>query len=184
MKRFTAVFLIFALAVCLCACSDSGSAQKVESNNESGVSANGSNSESGDSDTQIIGNESLGYMKIPKDFVQISNSESGELQYGSKSGDVVFTINSISSDIEISKALESITEKVKNDGAENITTSISSEFNGFTANEIKCFNPKESKFVVIYLIPFMEKTAYIAAEYTKGNEKALEYLQTWQSYGF
>ncbi len=184
MKRLTAVFLICALAVCLCACASSGSAQNAESNNESGVSLDGSKAESDDSDTQIIGNKNLGYMKIPKDYSQISNNENGELQYGSKSGDVVFTINSISPEIEINKAIEDITEKVKYDGAENVTTSTSAGFNGFTANEIKCFNPKENKFIVIYLIPFMEKTAYIAAEYTKGNENALRYLQTWQSYEY
>jgi hypothetical protein len=180
MKRFTAVLLLCVLAICLCACSDFGSAQNSGSGNGSAASSEVSDAGSSDSDTQIIGSENLGYMKIPKDFVRISNSESEELQYGSKPGDVIFTINSISSDIEISKALESISEKVKNDGAENVTTSTSANFNGFTANEIKCYNPKEDKFVVIYLIPFMEKTAYIAAEYTKVNENAIEYLQTWQ----
>lgn len=204
MKKVIALLLIATLSLSLCGCfpfnlfntskaeSDLESiADKISSDlddSSSKLESSIGNLVSGiddSSDTQIIGNDDFGYMKIPKDFVKFTDvSGSDDLQYSDKAGSTIFTMNKISADVPAYTAMENIADTVKERGATNVETGSSAEINGFVGDEITCYYPDEQKYLNVYLIPFTEKTVYLAVEYTKGNEDMLDYLQTWQSTEF
>lgn len=190
MRKIITILIICTLAPSLFGCSSSISRKvsDVGSNLESKLSASADSAQSRISDvvsgTQIIGNEDYGYMRIPSDFKKLENTGTDDLQYSNQDGTVVFTLNKFSSDIPASSAAEGVIENFKQNGGEDINSDSDAIINGLSGSEINCYFPNEKRYATVYLIPFMEKTAYVAMEYTGENEPFLAYIQSWQNYEF
>lgn len=136
-------------------------------------------------DTQIIGDDSYGYMRIPNSFVKINDIEGNDnLQYSDEDGSTVFTLNRISMDVDPTKAFENLKSTLEAQGASDIEAESDVSINGFFGNRLKGYYQDEDKYVMIYLIPFTDRTAYIAVEYTEENENLAVYTQTWQPFEF
>ncbi len=132
--------------------------------------------------TQEIGNDEFGYMSIPDNFQMLPKAEGkADLQYADPSGAVVFTMNKLSADISSLNAMQNIEETVKQNGATNIKKEFESSVNNMSAMRLDCYYPNEQKSVTVYLVPSLEGTNYLAAEYPKDDEKALKYIQSWSN---
>ena len=130
--------------------------------------------------TQTIGSEIFGYMEIPDNFTALpTEGTRSDLQYADPTGTTVYTLNIISSGITPSAAVASIETNFKNLGAQDVAV----DFNGFVGDldaiQIGCTFPAEKKNATVLLVPSLDRINYIAAEYSVGDTKAVQYLQTW-----
>ena len=130
--------------------------------------------------TQTIGSEIFGYMEIPDNFTALpTEGTRSDLQYADPTGTTVYTLNIISSGITPSAAVTSIETNFKNLGAQDVAV----DFNGFVGDldaiQIGCTFPAEKKNATVLLVPSLDRINYIAAEYSVGDTKAVQYLQTW-----
>lgn len=183
MKRAVSILIIAVLALCLFGCNNGGNDAASSKSGATEDSATQPATQIHYSDkTQEIGNEGLGYMSVPDNFTQLPQAEGKyDLQYADPSGTVVFTLNKLSSEVSSLNAMLSIEETVKKNGATEVETDMDTSVNNMKALRLDCYYPGEKKSVTIFLVPSLESTNYIAAEYPKGDKTALEYLQSWHN---
>ena len=134
------------------------------------------------SDLQTIGNDDVGYLRIPKDFIKFKDIAGGDdLQYCDRTTTTIFTLNKIDKSVSVTDAIENIKDKVESEGAINATIDENASLAGFSGSMLKCYYPSDGKHLEVYIFPFPEKNYYIAFEYLTPNEKYRDYLKSWET---
>lgn len=188
MKKAMILLLAVSLSLCLFGCGDGG---KTDETSQSSATADSATADSAtepatriaySDKTQRVGSDEFGYMDIPDNFKLLPQPEGKtDLQYADPSGTVVITLNKLSADISSLNAMQSIENMVKQGGATDIKKEFESKVNNMSAMRLDCYYPAEKKSVTVYLVPSLEGTNYIAAEYPKGDDTALKYIQSWRN---
>ena len=183
MKKAMIMLLAAALSLCLFGCNNGGENGDPSKNSATADSATQAATQIPYSEkTQVVGSDEFGYMEIPDNFKLLPQAEGkADLQYADPTGAVVLTMNKLSADISSLNAMQSIENMVKQNGATDVKTEFESKVNNMSAMRLDCCYPAEKKSVTIYLVPSLEGTNYLAAEYPKGDDTALQYIQSWNN---
>ena len=180
-----AFILLFAamFTLCMFGCDDSGKNNETSQSSATADSATQAATQIPYSEkTQVVGSDEFGYMDIPDNFKLLPQPEGKtDLQYADPSGTVVITLNKLSAEISSLNAMQSIENMVKQNGATDVKKEFESKVNNMSAMRLDCYYPAEKKSVTVYLVPSLEGTNYIAAEYPKGDDTALKYIQSWRN---
>ncbi len=180
-----AFILLFAamFTLCMFGCGDSGKNNETSQSSATADSATQAATQIPYSEkTQVVGSDEFGYMDIPDNFKLLPQPEGKtDLQYADPSGTVVITLNKLSAEISSLNAMQSIENMVKQNGATDVKKEFESKVNNMSAMRFDCYYPAEKKSVTVYLVPSLEGTNYIAAEYPNGDDTALQYIQSWSN---
>lgn len=132
-------------------------------------------------DTQLIGNDIVGTMEIPSNFIPFQDISGGDdLQYSDPGGYLIFTMNIIEgADRETMK--ENLMMGLTSEGALGVTGA-NVYVNYYPAQQVYGYYPDVEKYLVIWLIedPIDEtKVYYLAAEFDAEHADLVDYIETW-----
>ncbi|MCL2339864.1 MAG: hypothetical protein FWC59_03085 [Actinomycetia bacterium] len=158
------------------------------SNNDANSNSNGNNSDGGSAtttNTQRVGNATVGYVTIPADWLPFldSTASQGMLQYSDPTGNTIISMNilpDISNNDQVKSYLSNLGDYHQSQGATGLSYA-TVNVNGITGYQTYCYYPDASVFLCVYGFIGSEGQAHYIAVEGPGDNTLINILDAVES---